>query len=159
MLAPLGHWFRLAVLAAGLLLAAASMAQLPAADEQAIQSVVLNDWLLDTLIAIRADGDVFSEAEDDSDDAGQNLDILESVDSMVRAATREPKFTALLNKHGISARDYVIASIAVMRAGMAVQFGSAATPQAQGATAQNIAFVRSRMDKVQLLFSRDDDEE
>lgn len=148
-------WCRISALIAGLLLAGHAAAQLPAADEQAIRGVVLNDELLDTLIAIRTETSIADSSEgDDADPAA-----LRSVDGMVRAAIQVPGVQEILNKHGISARDYVITSIALLRAGMAAQFDSTAAPEAHGTSAANIAFVRSRMDKVQRVFSDPEEED
>lgn len=148
---------RLPIFVLGFLLAffaVPSLAALPVADEQTVQRVVLNDGLLDKLIAIKTEGRALGIDDEEVDPA-----VLDSLDAMARAATRDSRVTGLLAKHGIGARDYAAASIALMRAGIAVQLGSSSTPAANGTTAANVAFARKRADRIQSLFADEDEDE
>ncbi|MGE4322274.1 MAG: hypothetical protein AB7E60_04520 [Sphingobium sp.] len=146
---------RFPVLVLSLLAASAAVpagAALPPADEQAVRQVILTDALLDTLIAIKAEGQALGIGESQAD-----ASVLVSLDAMARSATRDARVAPLFARHGLSPRDYVTAAVALMRAGMAAQLGTSAA--ANGTTAANIAFAKSRMSRIAPIFGNEGDED
>ena len=124
---------------------------LPPADEKAISSYILNKKTLDRLLAFKKEADQLESTPED-DKAIESAP--KSLDDMVRVIEKDPRAAPLLKKHGLNAREYVIAYLALIRAGFA-DTANAVTPEqlAQGGTnAANVAFYQNNRAEADQLF-------
>lgn len=145
-----------ALLVAGLW-ASGAWAALPAADEQAVQQVALNQGLLDKLVGVKQDGQALGIAQ-----TGVDPQTLTSLDAMSRAMlAKDPRIAGILGRHGLSGRQYAASVIAVMRAAVAAQM--AGTPYAasamKGTTAANVAFAKTHQAQLGALTGDGEDED
>lgn len=160
------RWLRaLAALLSTALLMVAALPQLvaaqqgpTAADETALRGYVVNRQMLDKLVAFKVDADKLDDSEaGPADDEGnpESGDMPSSVDDLVRSVEKDPRATPLLRKHGLTAREYVIANLALMRAGLAVALGmdSPKDIEEAGTNKANLAFYRANKTAVDSLFA------
>lgn len=133
-------------------------AALPAADEQQIQQVMLDDRLMERLGAVQRE----AQAQHIKARSSAATGTAQSLDSMA-AELRDPRVKAMLARHGFAPRDYLAASIALVRAAMAARPEAAAYGAAimKGTGQANVAYARGHATQIRGLLAagKDDDEQ
>lgn len=114
--------------------------KLSAADETALRTYTLTNETVDRALALVKDA-----REQKISGIGKGATTL---DGWASGLNSEPKAKALLDKHQISARDYVMSMIAIMRAGVAAEM-KPKTPEEAGTNAANIAYMTANKDRIQ----------
>lgn len=127
-----------------------AQAQLSAADEQAVRSHVLKDDTVKRVLAVAEEG---RRAKINT--AGDAPP--ESLDAWAKQIEAQPQAKALLAKHRLSGREYLINIVAMMRAGMAVELKTKDL-QAVGTNAANVAYVTKNRPNIQGALLAGDDE-
>ena len=115
--------------------------KLSAADETALRTYTLSNETVDRALALVKD----AREQKVSGSIGKGATTL---DGWASGLNSEPKAKALLDKHQISARDYVMTMIAIMRAGVAAEM-KPKTPEEAGTNAANIAYMTANKDRIQ----------
>ena len=113
---------------------------LSAADEKALQTYALRAETVDRALAVAQD----ARKEKISGSTGKDA---KSIDAWAAGLSGNPQAKALLDRHQIAARDYVMTMIAVMRAGYAAE-ANPKTPEEAGTNAGNIAFMKANKTRV-----------
>ena len=121
-------------------LAMAQQSQLPAADEAALRAYPLRIELVERALKLG------NEARRDQVKGISGKDA-SSLDGIASGLSSDPKAKALLDKHQLSARDYVMTMIALMRAGFASE-ANPKTPEEAGTNAANIAYVKANKERI-----------
>ncbi len=109
------------------------------ADEKALRTYTLQSSMVDRALAVVQD----ARREQIKGDAKG----AKSLDGIARSLSDNPKAKALLDKHQIGPRDYVMTMLAVMRAGAASETNPK-TPEDAGTNAANIAFIKANNDRI-----------
>lgn len=117
-----------------------SGSKLSAADETALRSYTLTPETVDRALAVAQD----ARRDKVSGNTGKDA---KSLDGWAAGLSAEPKAKALLDKHQIPARDYVMTMIALMRANYAVS-ADVKKPEEVGTNAANIAYFKAHKDHV-----------
>ena len=115
--------------------------KLSAADETALRTYTLSTETVDRALGVVKD----AREQKVNGSAGKGVTTL---DGWASSLNSEPKAKALLDKHQISARDYVMTMIAIMRAGVATEM-KPKTPEEAGTNAANVAFMTANKDRIQ----------
>lgn len=131
---------------------------LPAADEKALREYQVSAATFRKLLAFKHDADrIRDEGEEDDDD---KVSVPDSIDAMVGLLEKEPRARDLFDRHELTAREYVLAHFALLRAGMASAFAMTSPDQVEeaGTNPANMAFYRDNRAAVDDLFSGPDNE-
>ena len=118
----------------------AQIGKLSEADETALRTYTLRPETVDRALKVAQD----ARRQKISSSAGKDAKTL---DGFARGLSADPKAKALLEKHQINARDYVMTMIAVMRAGFASE-ANPKTPEDAGTNAGNIAYVNANKARI-----------
>lgn len=109
-------------------------------DENALRSYVLVPETVNHVLDLAADARKQKISAKSSKDA-------HSIDAWAKGLESDAKGKALLVKHQISARDYVMTMIATMRAIYAVE-ANVKTPEEVGTNAANVTYVKANKDRI-----------
>ncbi|MBP7453174.1 MAG: hypothetical protein KA914_10320 [Ottowia sp.] len=120
--------------------AMAQEAKLSDADETALRTYVLRPEIVDRSLQLAQD----ARRQQIKGSAGKGTKTL---DGFASGLSSDPKAKALLDKHQLSARDYVMTMIALMRAGFASE-ANPKTPEEAGTNAANIAYVKANKERI-----------
>lgn len=110
------------------------------ADEIALRAYALRTETVDRAMALAQDARRQKIQGSAAKDA-------KSLDDLAKGLSADPKAKALLEKHQISARDYLMTMIALMRAGYAAETKSTA-PEDLGTNAANIEYVKANKERI-----------
>ena len=127
-------------LSGGAVMAQEGGGKLPAADETALRTYVLRPETVERALAVAQE----ARREKIPGQVGKGV---RSLDAWAAGLSANAKAKALLDKHQIPARDYVMTMIALMRANYAVN-ADVKKPEEAGSNADNIAYFKSNKDHV-----------
>lgn len=127
----------------------ASGPELPAADQQAIKNYTLNEDVLGRLLAVTKEARAQNIRPQPAPDPAKvrNLDDLANY-----AVGGDAKLAPLVQKHGFTPRDFLLANLALMNAALAVQARSdpnlAKTIDQSKVNTANVAFFESHQQQI-----------
>ena len=137
--------------------AVAAQAGSMTAEEQSLRGYVLRREMLDKLLAFKIDADQLEKSKPKSDRTA----MPKSVADLIRSVEDDPRAAPLLRRHGLTAREYIIAYLALTRARIAGELGmnSARDIDDAGTNAANLAFYRDNKQAVDALFAKREDDD
>jgi hypothetical protein len=107
-----------APLALSLSLLAATPAPAFAADDAS--RFLITPAFIKKMEAVQADSEGHKRITEDEDDSDDGDNSKQTIDSAIKKIEKDPRARAMLAKHGITAREMVLASYAMLHAGMYV---------------------------------------
>ncbi len=117
---------------------------IPAADEQALRTLVLREDTVKRVLAVAEEG---QRAQIKTSPGTSN-----TIDGLAKQIESNPQAAALLAKHKLSSREYVMTTVALLRAGFAAEANAKDLNQA-GTNASNVAFAKANKARIQAAFS------
>ncbi|MDI3261862.1 MAG: hypothetical protein QJR11_03540 [Fulvimonas sp.] len=125
---------------------------LPEADKQAIQQYTLTEDVFNRLVAATKEAQAAGIHPQQAGDPSQ----IHSLDDLARQAmSSDPRIPALIAKHGFTPREFLLANIALMNAGLVVQAKSqpelAKMIDQSKVNAANVAFYEAHQAQIEAL--------
>jgi hypothetical protein len=137
--------------------AANPAAQIPAADKQAIQNYNLNEDVFTRLVAVSKDAKAQGIRPKD---AKTDFSKIHSLDDLAaQVTTADPRIAPLIQKHGFTPRDFLLANLAVTNAAIASEAKSnpqmAAYVDQSKVNQKNVAFYEAHKAQINALMNED----
>jgi len=137
--------------------AANPAAQIPAADKQAIQNYNLSEDVFTRLVAVSKDAKAQGIRPKDAKTDFSKIHSLDDLAAQVTAA--DPRIAPLIQKHGFTPRDFLLANLAVTNAAIASEAKSnpqmAAYVDQSKVNQKNVAFYESHKAQINALMNED----